>query len=150
MSERHKPINSPISESFEVVKNGMKPKCPSIWEWINKIWHSCARIILYSTENKLTKFTQHLSSIFGWKKAAIKFAQSLSHVQLSSTPWTNPPDSSIHGILQARILEWVAIPFLRGYSRPRDQTQVLSTDLTWVVCCVITSSGLKEKTVLHD
>ena len=36
----------------------------------------------------------------------------------------NPPGSSIHGILQARILEWTAISFSRGYSRPRDQTQV--------------------------
>ena len=34
------------------------------------------------------------------------------------------PDSSIHGILQARILEWVAISFSRGSSRPRDRTQV--------------------------
>ena len=34
------------------------------------------------------------------------------------------PGSSIHGILQARILEWVAISFSRGSSRPRDQTQV--------------------------
>ena len=32
--------------------------------------------------------------------------------------------SSVHGILQARILEWVAISFSRGFSRPRDQTQV--------------------------
>ena len=31
--------------------------------------------------------------------------------------------SSVHGILQARILEWVAISFCRGSSRPRDQTQ---------------------------
>jgi len=30
------------------------------------------------------------------------------------------------GILQARILEWVAIPFSRGSSQPRDQTQVSS------------------------
>ena len=40
----------------------------------------------------------------------------------------NPMDcrsgSSAHGILQARILEWVAIPFSRGSSQPRDQTQV--------------------------
>ena len=40
----------------------------------------------------------------------------------------NPVDyslsgSSVHEILQARILEWVAIPFSRGSSRPRDQTQ---------------------------
>ena len=33
-----------------------------------------------------------------------------------------PPGSSVHGILQARILEWVAISFSRGSSRPRDQT----------------------------
>ena len=36
----------------------------------------------------------------------------------------SPPDSSVHGILQARILEWVAIPFSRGSSRPRDWTQI--------------------------
>ena len=39
----------------------------------------------------------------------------------------SPPGSSVHGILQARILEWVAIPFSRGSSRPRDQTQVSCT-----------------------
>ena len=32
--------------------------------------------------------------------------------------------TSVHGILQARILEWVAIPFSKGSSRTRDQTQV--------------------------
>ena len=36
----------------------------------------------------------------------------------------SPPGSSVHGILQARILEWVAIPFSRGSSQPRDQIQV--------------------------
>ena len=34
------------------------------------------------------------------------------------------PGSSVHGILQTRILEWVAISFSRGSSRPRDQTRV--------------------------
>ena len=38
----------------------------------------------------------------------------------------SPPGSSVHGILQARILEWVAIPFSRGSSQPRDWT--------WVSC----------------
>ena len=37
----------------------------------------------------------------------------------------SPPGSSIHGIFQARILEWVAISFSRGSSQPRDRTQVL-------------------------
>ena len=42
----------------------------------------------------------------------------LSCVQFFATPWT------IHGILQARIQEWVAFSFSRGSSQPRDQTQV--------------------------
>ena len=36
----------------------------------------------------------------------------------------NPMDCTVHGILQARILEWVAFPFSKGSSQPRDQTQV--------------------------
>ena len=50
----------------------------------------------------------------------------LSRVQLFATLWT-VPGSSVHGILQARILEWVAIPFSRGSSWPRDWTQVSYT-----------------------
>ena len=36
----------------------------------------------------------------------------------------SPPGSSVHGILQERILQWVAMPFSRGSSQLRDQTQV--------------------------
>jgi len=51
---------------------------------------------------------------------------------LVSQSWTtlcdpvdcSPPGSSIHGILQAGILGWVAIPFSRGSSQIRDRTQV--------------------------
>ena len=53
----------------------------------------------------------------------------LSYVQLLATPWT-----VVHGILQARILEWVAFPFSRVSSQPRDWTQVslfLTQDLNW-------------------
>ena len=39
----------------------------------------------------------------------------------------SPPGSSVHGILQARILEWVAISFSRGSSQPRDGTCVSCT-----------------------
>ena len=43
-------------------------------------------------------------------------------------PWDpvdcSPPGSSTHGILQARTLEWGAMPSFKGASRPRDQTQV--------------------------
>ena len=36
----------------------------------------------------------------------------------------NVPNSSVHGIFQARVWEWVAISFSRGSSQPRNQTQV--------------------------
>ena len=41
-----------------------------------------------------------------------------------------PPGSSVHGISQARILEWVPISFSRGSSRPRHQTHISR------VCCI--------------
>ena len=36
----------------------------------------------------------------------------------------DPIDYIVHGILQARILEWVAVPFTGGFSQPGDRTQV--------------------------
>ena len=36
----------------------------------------------------------------------------------------SPPGSCVYEILQVRILQWVTIPFSRGSSQPRDQTQV--------------------------
>ena len=46
--------------------------------------------------------------------------KALSHVWL----FCDPMDCTIHGILQARVLKWVAFPFSRGSSQPRDRTQV--------------------------
>ena len=50
----------------------------------------------------------------------------LLHWQAGSLPLVPPkkPEYSVHGILQARILGWVAISFSRGSSQPRDRTQV--------------------------
>ena len=51
--------------------------------------------------------------------------RALSHVRLLwSHELCSLPGSSVHGILQARILEWVAISFSRGTSQPRNWTQV--------------------------
>ena len=56
-------------------------------------------------------------------------SESISHSVISDSTLCNPmncspPGSSVHGIHQARILEWVAMPFSRGCSGSRDQTQV--------------------------
>ena len=51
---------------------------------------------------------------------------------------SNPQGPSVHGILQARILEWVTMPSSKGFSWPRDGTQVFclvggsfTTSATW-------------------
>ena len=47
----------------------------------------------------------------------------------------SPPGSSVHGISQARILEWVVITFFRGSSSSRDQTRV-SLIGRWILYCL--------------
>ena len=44
----------------------------------------------------------------------------------------SPPGSSVHGILQARIVKWVAMSFSRRSSQPRDQTYV-SYIVRWIL-----------------
>ena len=52
---------------------------------------------------------------------AVLCAQSLSRVRLFVTPWTVAHQAPLSmGILQARILEWVAMPSSRGFSQARD------------------------------
>ena len=53
------------------------------------------------------------------KKKATRFCLTLCDPMDGSLP-----GCSVHGILQARMLEWVAIPFSRASSQPRDWTQV--------------------------
>ena len=70
--------------------------------------------------------------------------KSLSHVQLCKPMDCSPPGSSIHGILQARILAWVAIFFSRGSSWHRDQSRV-----SWIgrrmLYCWANREALTEK-----
>ena len=74
--------------------HGLFPKLPPFWTTF-----SCSN---YLTVPKTQKWKCYL----------------LSHVRLCVIPW------SVRGIIQARILEWVAIPFSRGSSQPKDQTQI--------------------------
>ena len=54
----------------------------------------------------------------------------------------SPPGSSVHGMSQARILEWVAIPFSRGSSWPRDQTH-----FSWIAGRFFTVWATREASV---
>jgi len=57
-------------------------------------------------------------SLHTYQKGRVKW-KSFSRVWLC-----HPMDYTVHGILQARILEWVTFPFPRGSFQPRDRTQV--------------------------
>ena len=70
-------------------------------------------------------YTIHLEE--GPKHVDIKVFIAQSCSTLCDPMACSLPGSSVHGILQARILEWVAIPFSRGSSQPRDRSQVFCT-----------------------
>ena len=63
--------------------------------------------------------TKAIAVIVGIGKLKVKLKLAQSCVILCYTM-----DYTVHGILQARILQWVAFPFSRGSSQPRDRTQV--------------------------
>ena len=77
--------------------------------WTNKL---CSLLVI--------KVMDSLSSGF------LSYSESEVKVEVSQPCLTlcDPIDDTVHGLLQARILEWVAFPFSRGSSQPRDQTQV--------------------------
>ena len=56
-----------------------------------------------------------------------------SHIQIWDPIDRSPPGSSVHGVLQTRILEWVAMPSFRGSSQIRGRTQVSYVYLLWQV-----------------
>ena len=86
-----------------------------------------------------------------WKKMKVKAAQSC--LTLSNPMDCSPPGSSVHGVLQARILEWVAIFFSWGSSQPRDQSSVFCIAgrffTVWATRGgLFTAVSLKPRTVL--
>ena len=77
----------------------------------------------FSWTHRRTEFTGKTSTLKSGKK------KSESEVTQSCPTLCDPmdcslPGSSVHGIFQASVLEWVAISFSRGSSQPRDQTWV--------------------------
>ena len=85
-----------IAALFTIVKTWKQPKCPSAEEWIKKVSY------IYTME--------YYSTIK--KNVAAAAAASLQSCPTLCDPRDgSPPGSAIPGILQARILEWVAISF---------------------------------------
>ena len=84
--------------------------------------HGCLFACCLPTFTEKTKVFQTLLSV------VLVFVEEVLVAQLCPPLWDpmdcSAPHSSVHGILQARILKWVAISFSWGYFPSRDQTQV--------------------------
>ena len=66
----------------------------------------------------------HGKSPQNWERVKVSHSVMSNSLRPHDPMDCSPSGSSIHGILQATIPEWGAIPFSRGSSQPRDQTQV--------------------------
>ena len=80
---------------------------------------------------------------YQWKDACMH-AQLLSHVWLCDPMDCSPQDSSIHGILPARILEQVAISSSRGFSWLRDRTWISRTGRQILYYCTTWEAQRKD------
>ena len=89
-------------------------------------------IIMKFANGKLQYFGENFSTLLSlfthWNVPTFMNGWSRKvKVQLFEPPWTIAlPGSHVHGILQARVPEWVVFPFSRGSSQPRDGTWVSS------------------------
>ena len=80
------------------------------------LWGRGCRIVLFQSRVNFRSLAN---------PSSVSVCVSISIMTDSCNPMDcRPPDSSVHGIFQARILEWLAIPFSRGSSQSRDRTQV--------------------------
>ena len=92
-----------------------------------KDWHNSSQL-----GNKPAFQTETSSSLIvssNWERIGCQLGQSVTQLYLALCDLMDysPPGSSVHGISQARIPEWVAILFSRVSSPPRDRTQVSCT-----------------------
>ena len=111
---RKKPVQKYWSHLVISTKIWKQFRCPSVGEWISKLWyiHTVEYHLAIERNKPLKYITWHMT----WSR--------FSRVCLYGTMDCSLPGSSLHGVLQARTLEWAAMPSSRGSSQPRDRTCV--------------------------
>ena len=88
-----------ITALFIIARTWKQPRCPSADEWIRKLWYiyTMEYYDILFLDDIMRSVTQSCPTLFDLMDCS-------------------PSGSSVHGILQARILEWVAIPFSKRIS----------------------------------
>ena len=94
------------------------------WSWLFLL---CRRLTPVSASIFKSSPTWYFSVCFPFSALIRTCRWMKMKVAQSCLTLCNPMDYTVHGILQARILEWVAFPFSRGSSQPWDRTQVSHT-----------------------
>ena len=87
-------------------------------------------LISLKSETQFVRFDPRGQLYKQWKKTQ-------SCPTLCDSMACNPPGFSVHGILQVRRLAWVATPFFRGSSQPRDQNQISCSAGSLFVCLFV-------------
>ena len=107
-----------IGASASVLPMNIQDSFPLGWTGLISLLSKGVSRIFSRTTVKLDDREVHYSSNIYFLYVCAKSLQ--SYLSLCDSMNCSLPHSSVHGILQARILEWVAILFSRGSSRPRD------------------------------
>ena len=108
--------------------SGLENSMDCIVHGVTKSWTQLNHFHFHSTANDEVKQIGLKLILKIYKQLMQLYLQHIRVVKVKVTQscptLCDPMDYTVHGILQARILEWVAIPFFRGSSQPGDQTQV--------------------------
>ena len=101
--------------------------CESSEKWCEWKFKGKKKNSWLKTFKEITQWEEEINSLSVCVCVCVCVWVAQSCLTLCDPTDCSPPGFSVHGILQAQILEWVAVPSSRGSSQPRDRTRVLKS-----------------------
>ena len=96
--------------------------------WAYGFYHNCSILLLKHGNSHRCYIKEWMCGVFSVTESKLTLLTAYAHAQLCLTLCNpmdcSPPGSSVYGILQTKILEWVAMPSFKGSSSSRDRTHV--------------------------
>ena len=122
--------------------------------WCHPVWQLCFLFNRLLSKLELNVAQHHLLSLSLWLDPECLpsghcFIVSEVKVAQSCPTLCDPMDYTLHGILQATILEWVALPFSRGSFQPRDRTQISHIAGGFFTSWAISEAQREATSLLH-